>query len=86
MLDPMTRAVSPEDKIPAAMLVAALKETGVSQSELARRGGWATNTINRYARDHLDISPKTWLAITQALKLPGDWKPKPPAPTSTTPQ
>ena len=82
----MTRAVSPEDKVPAERLVAALTATKVSQSELARRMGAAAGTINRYANNKLDISPRTWLAISQALGLPADWQPPPPAPPPSTPQ
>lgn len=83
MLAPMTRAVSPDDVVPAPWLVAALEQTGVSQSELARRIGSAAGTINRYKMDKLAISRRTWLALTQALGLPADWTPPPPTPTST---
>jgi transcriptional regulator with XRE-family HTH domain len=82
MLPDVTRSISPTDKIPAARLVAALAATSTSQSELARRMGSAAGTINRYCNDKLDISPRTWLAISQALGLPADWQPTPPPPTT----
>lgn len=84
--DIVTRAVSPEDKVAASRLLAALAATKVSQSELARRMGAAAGTINRYVNNKLAISPRTWLAICQALGLPTAWQagddvPKPPSPT-----
>lgn len=75
MLSPMTRAVSPDDVVPAAWLAAALEVTGVSQSELARRIGAAAGTINRYKQGKLAISMRTWFALTHALGLAADWQP-----------
>jgi transcriptional regulator with XRE-family HTH domain len=78
MLSPMTRAVSPDDVVPAEWLAAALAVTGVSQSELARRIGAAAGTINRYKQGRLAISMRTWFALTHALGLPSEWQPPTP--------
>lgn len=65
----------PESTEPGARVVAALAATRVSQAELARRLALSQTTVNRWCRGLAPVSRMAWLAVTQALGLPADWRP-----------
>jgi transcriptional regulator with XRE-family HTH domain len=56
-------------------LAAALLETKVGQSELARRIGVTQQTMNRWCRGHLPISRGRFLECLEALGLGLSWEP-----------
>ncbi len=76
-----------ERRVPREFLLAALAETKpkVSQATLARRLDVSFQTVNRWVNGHAPITRLSWLAITQAMGLPGSWKPGDPAPGEAPP-
>jgi len=75
MLDLVPAPLPPEDRVPAARLVAALASTGMSQSELARRLGLTVVAVNRWCRGKAPISTSRWIAAAAVMGLPSDWQP-----------
>lgn len=71
----MPPPIAPEERVPAAMLLAALEATKTTQSALSRRLGMSTVSVNRWATGKTPISHSRWLSVLSALKLPADWKP-----------
>lgn len=61
-------------------LVAAIEATGTTSAALARRLEVDGTTLYRWRKHQAPITRVIWLAITQALGLPADWKPGDPVP------
>lgn len=84
MLLTMPMPMSPEDRVPAAKLEAALRVTGQSQSELARRLGLTVVAVNRWCRGKAPISQSRWIAVASVLGLAADWEPPTEEPTTSS--
>lgn len=75
-------------EVPREHLAAALRQTDVTLSELARRLSCAFSTVSRWMNGHAAIGRGRWLEILEALGLPADWQPSDskPEPNSAGPQ
>jgi transcriptional regulator with XRE-family HTH domain len=78
MLDFVPMPIAAEDRVPAHRLNEALRVTGMSQSELARRLGLTVVAVNRWCRGKAPVSQSRWIAVASVLGLPSDWQPPTP--------
>lgn len=71
----MPAPVDPEEAIPPAHLIDALRAAGASQAKLAKSLNMTGESVNRWCRGKTPITRSRWLAILSALGLPADWEP-----------